>query len=331
MATDVQRLIKSLGGISDFDYREVAALERWQAAAARWPMLTATNRLLVERLLNGPPPRPPQKTPVHAAFTTALISLAGGTGRSTLVANVTAALGQNGRQAMAVDLDPQNGLGLHFGMDPAEVIGLVSPNLSSVGVHTWLARFRGGAAVFPFGRLDSAQLATLESVVAEDTTWVQQRLKSVVPAQTEFLLLDTPAVQGPWVKAALSFADAVIVVLQPNATAYATLPAVEALLSEHHPHGNRHARYLLNGFDARRSLDRDIFGSLRGMLGDRAFAFPVQGDSIVPEALARRKLIVQEAADSQVVAALAGLAEWLETEAAGRMEPAEQPKRAAVR
>ena len=331
MATDVQRLIKSLGGISDFDYREVAALERWQAAAARWPMLSVTNRLLVERLLSGPPPRPPQKTPVHAAFTTALISLAGGTGRSTLAANVTAALGQNGRQAMAVDLDPQNGLGLHFGMDPAEVIGLVSPNLSTVGVHTWLARFRGGAAVFPFGRLDSAQLATLESVVAEDTTWVQQRLKSVVPAQTEFLLLDTPAVQGPWVKAALSFADAVIVVLQPNAAAYATLPQVEALLSEHHPHGNRHARYLLNGFDARRSLDRDIFGSLRGMLGDRAFAFPVQGDTIVPEALARRKLIVQEAADSQVVAALAGLAEWLETEAAGRMEPAGQPQRAAAR
>ena len=231
---------------------------------------------------------------------------------------------------MAIDLDSQNSLGLHFGMEPAEGLGLASSSLTASGLQNWLARFTGGTSVFPFGRVAARELSSIEAAMVRDPTWLRQRLDAVVPAKTEFLVLDTPPRTGPWLKSALALADAVVVLVQPTPASYATLPAIEALLSEQLPDGRRRARYLVNQFDARLALHRDIYGSVRGMLGDRAFPFPVQADEIVPEAMARRKLIVQQAADSQVVSALSNLAEWLEGEAAAVHDSVPHPAIAGV-
>lgn len=313
MSDDVRSLLQSIGA-PDFEYREVAAIERWQAAAQRWPLLASVNRTLVDRFLSPELERPPQPNRrLQRGRCIAVASLQGGTGRTTIVANLAQALAQNGRSALAVDLDPQGALGLHFGVDPEEETGLFQHQLSRQGAAEWLARFRGGPAVLPFGKLTAAQLSGLESTCARDPSWLPKRIQSLMPDDCEFVLLDLPAATHPLWRAAVGIADKVVALLSPEPSAYATLPQLELLFDEcSAAPGRRGVHYLLNRFDARRALDRDLFASLRGMMGPRALPFPIHADPVVAEALARRRLIMQEAADSQVVAGLGSLAEWVE-------------------
>ncbi len=317
MNDDVRKLFESIGS-PELEYREVAAGERWQAAAQRWPILAQTNRLIQERRQVQIPRETTQRSRTGRCTTIAVVSLAGGTGRSTIAANLAATLGQNGRAVVAADLDPQNALGLHFGLEGGESFGLFSANLAPQEVALWLARFRSAAAVLPFGPLTGAQIAGLEAASAREPQWLQKRLAAFVPNETEFLVLDTPARASPWLKQALTLADTVLVVLGPDAAGYATLPATEALLDEWVPggQGRRRARYLVNKFDARRALDRDVLSSLRGVIPERTFARAIHADEVVSESLARRRLVVREGPESQVVAELSALAEWVEVTAA---------------
>ena len=319
MNEDVRKLFQSIDA-PEFEYRELAAVERWQAAAQRWPLLTQTNRLLMERLfgrlLDGPRASESRRQ-VRRAASIALVSLHGGVGRTTLAANLAAALGQNGRTTVAVDLDPQNSLALHFGIEAGEPFGLCAPSVSGQEVSAWFNRFRTTAAVVPFGRLESGQLATLEQMIGRDPSWLHKRLDAVIPDSTELIVFDTPARTSTWTKCALSIADTVLVVVEPDAACYSTLPALEAFLEETMPgvQARRRAHYLVNNFDARRALDRDVLASLRGMMPDRVIARPVHADEVVPEALARRKFVVQEGPNSQVVSEISALAVWAEVSA----------------
>jgi cellulose synthase operon protein YhjQ len=156
---------------------------------------------------------------------------------------------------------------------------------------------------------------------------VQKRLEAVIPDDTEILVFDTPARPSAWLRQVLLIADVVLVVVTPDAASYATLPATEALLEEYRPgaEGRRRAHYLVNRFDARRALDRDMLASLRGMMPDRALARPIHSDGIVADALARRKFVVQEGPDSQVVSELSSLAVWIEAHTAEARVVAAQP------
>lgn len=314
MQSDVQRLFQSIG-VGEPRYREVAATERGQAAAARWPLIAATNRLLGERIPGSA--RPAQPSRRRRGFTIALVSLRGGSGRSTLAASLAASLAQQGRRAIAVDADPQNALALHFGVEPGETAGLSQKGFIARDASSWLVRFRGGAACLPFGRLGPQESMSLEFAVALEQDWLRSRLDELLPTEVEFTVIDTPAAPSPWVEQALSIADAVLVVLRPDAASYATLPAVEDLLDASLPGGlvRSRARFLINDFDERRELDRDVVAALRGYLVERALPFCVHADDIVAEALARRRLITVEGGASQVLADVRVLGEWVESQA----------------
>ncbi len=332
MASDVRGLLDAIG-TPEFEYREVAAVERWQAAAQRWPLFSTVNRTLLERFLSEPPQRPAQpERKLGKPHCVGLLSVQGGCGRTTLCANLAQALSQSGRRALAIDLDPQNGLPVHFGVELDEQTGVFQPSLTRQAAAEWLSRFRSGPAVLPFGRLTAALQTSLEATLARDGIWLSRRLQSLLPDDVEFVLLDLPAATHPLFRAAIAVADTLIAVIAPEPAAYATLPQMEALLDECVPvEGRRAARYLLNRFDARRAFDRDFFASLKGMMGPRALTFAVHADPAVPEALARRRMVVQEAADSQVVASLGSLADLVEEGAAQaavtRLRPVAQSAR----
>ena len=106
-----------------------------------------------------------------------------------------------------------------------------------------------------------------------------------------------------------------------DASAYSTIPALEAFLDDKLPGeaGRRRARYLLNRFDGRRPLDRDVFASLRGILGDRVFPFAVQDDPAVPMAAARGRFVIEESPESQVTADVASLGDWIDARSTDRV------------
>jgi cellulose synthase operon protein YhjQ len=310
MKSDVKRLFQSIG-VAEGRYREVASIERGQGAAARWPLLAATDKLLAERAPSLPAKSAPPRR--RRAFTIAVISLRGGSGRTTVAANLAATLSQQGRRALAVDADPQNALQLHFGVDPSEGLGLSHKGVLSRDVAQFLVRFRGGAGCIPFGRLTAHEAVGLELATSLEPDWLRARLDDLVPPEAEVVVLDTPAAPSPWTEQALAMSDATLVLLRPDAASYATLPAVEDLLDASVVGDARaNARYLVNGYDERRELDRDVLAALRGQLSGRALPFFVHADDVVAEALARRRLLTVDGGASQAVADLRVLAEWVE-------------------
>jgi cellulose synthase operon protein YhjQ len=217
----------------------------------------------------------------------ALVSLKGGTGRTTLTALLATLLARRGERVLAVDLDPQGALGLHFGLRPG-----AGPDD--------LADGHADVPHVPFGALGLDPTAG-----TVDPAWLAGRIAALAPDTPDLVLLDVPAGPTPGLGAALALADAALVVLLPDAASYATLPATEAMFASARP-----PLYVVNQVDGRRPLCADVLAGMRRFLGDRPL-YAVHADERVREALALGRTLLEEPAGSQVVADLEAIAEGL--------------------
>jgi len=310
MNRDARQLFESIGQ-RDFAYRELVDEERQRTAAARLPVPVASrsrsrpgharNTLLSADLAAQAP----------VSHVIALVSLVPGTGRTTVAANVAAALSQDGRRCLAVGLDPANDLARQLGFDPAERLGLTSPELTASTMELRFRAHRRGLLVVPFGVPGSGH-RSVEGNVALDPTWLGGRLTELLSSPCAMAIIDTPAGDSPWTTQALGLADEVLVVLRADQPSYASLLDTDLLLEEHLGSAFRsRSRYLLNRFDARRPLDREVRAALRHLLGNRLLPFVVQHDAAVPESAARGHSLLEEGADSQAAADLQMLADHL--------------------
>jgi chromosome partitioning protein len=301
VSRDVQQLFESTG-LSAFPYREIRQEQRESQALAARPWLAVARGPSIAPLSNGP-----RRTQESLGLVIAIVSLAPGTGRTTLAANLAEALVQAGHRCIAIDLDPAGALGSHFGVEEAGEVGIVDPLPRSAALR--VLRPRHGLAFVPFGRCSRDQLARLEDLVAASPCWLDER---IAPFDSEWdaVVLDTPSRACPWLFQALAVATRVLVVLAPDRESCATVPDLELLVSRVRPESPAAARYVVNRYDARRSAHREILAALRGALGNRIAPSPIQADGRVQLALSHRRCLVEEAADSQVVADLQALAEW---------------------
>ncbi len=246
------------------------------------------------------------------AFVAAFVGLKGGVGRTTLVANLASVLTQRGRRVVAIDLDSQNGLYLHFGIEAGSVTAICMPADPTTRAPSRGGRAREGAdqPCVPFAWGDHR---AADEVMEVNPDWLGHRVEALQPTGCEIVLLDTPSQATPWLKQALESADVVVSVITPDTAAYATLPATEALL--HETRGDRSdglgAFWLVNRFDGTDTLGRDVLSSLRGALKTRVLPMVIHEDLVVREALARQRTLVVEPGDSQVLADLGQLAEWV--------------------
>ncbi len=301
MSRDVQRLFESTG-LSAFPYREIGREQQESQALALRPWL-AMGRAPGMRapLSDGLKPRE------SLGLVIAIVSLAPGTGRTTLAANLAEALVQAGRRCVAIDLDPAGALGSHFGVEEAGEIGIVGPLPRPAPLR--VLRQRYGLAFVPFGRCSRDQLARLEDLVAASPCWLDER---IAPCDSEWdtVVLDTPSRACPWLVQALAVATRVLVVLAPDGESCATVPDVESLVSQVRPESPAAARYVMNRYDARRAAHRELLHALRGALGNRVAPSPIHFDGRVQLAHSHRRCVLEEAPDSQVVVDMQALAEW---------------------
>lgn len=255
----------------------------------------------------------------------AIASLKGGTGRTTVTANLASVLAHHGRAAAAFDLDPQNALGLHFGMRPSEPVGLSWPGIDASRVHDFAARNPGRVPFLPFGAPRGEALANFERDVARDEDWLARKVKLLAPRDCDVLLLDLPAKVGPLTAQALGLADLVLVVLLADAASYATIPRTERLLEDYPPthDRSRSVSYLLNQTDARHAVDRDVAASVHYTLPGKPLPFTIPRDEAICEALARQRPLLEEAPGSRALDAFFGLATWLLARNERRLQPVE--------
>ncbi|MFP3515100.1 cellulose biosynthesis protein BcsQ [Pseudomonas sp. SIMBA_077] len=229
------------------------------------------------------------------AHIVAMVSLKGGVGKTTLAANLASSLRLEKGRTLAIDLDPQNALHYHLGVEQG-VSGVGS--LSSQQL-TWGERLQHGfddALLLPYGVLSADERRALTVGMREDPHWLARQLERMNLVESDVVIIDTPTGVTPSLEQALDVADEVIVVTTADAASFNTLDLMECLLGASDARAEHSScSYVVNQFDASREFSRDMLEVLKRRLGEQLIAVVAQ-DNALGEALAygRNPLSVSE-------------------------------------
>lgn len=160
------------------------------------------------------------------------ISGKGGVGKTTLTANVAAALQQRGQRVLAIDMDPQNGLRLHLGMDAEDPSGLIREGLQRHALFT--SPF--GVHFAPFGQADDADIRQFGAYLQREPLWLARNLAALKPLGFDYVCIDTPPGPTPYLRQALEASHRAIAVILADAASYATVPQIADLVHGYTDH-----------------------------------------------------------------------------------------------
>ncbi|WP_244160713.1 cellulose biosynthesis protein BcsQ [Pseudomonas salomonii] len=214
-----------------------------------------------------------------------VVSATGGVGRSTLAAALASGLQRQGHPALALELDPQNALRHHLcpGFD---VPGLGSTSLLN---QTWQAlpkRGFAGCQLVTFGETDAVQQQSLNRWLGQDQAFLAKHLAGLGLNASDTVVIDVPAGNTVYLSQALSVADVVLVVVQPDAASFRRLAKMDELLAPYLAGAAPPLRfYVINQVDAGQSFSQDMAGVFKLRLGDAVLG-TVQRDVSVSEAQA---------------------------------------------
>ncbi len=241
--------------------------------------------------------------------TITVFSLKGGTGRTSVVCNLAAALYRQGRRCMAIDTDPQNALGLHLGMQVGERFGIARETLTEKELDEFRKTAGSPMPYVPFGHCDLQEYLDMEGAYLFDQVWWTQRKAALVNSDTEFLLLDTPSGLLGHAYQRFEESDLVLIVLRPDAASYATIPDTEALLARYPQ--VKWVRYLINEMDASKTLCNDVRQAMSNTLGERLLKVTVPLDEAMRDSFGQQRSTVEHHPESQSARAFHELAKWV--------------------
>jgi cellulose synthase operon protein YhjQ len=251
----------------------------------------------------------------------AVMNYKGGVGKTTLTANLADAVQRLGYQVLAIDLDAQNALRLHFGVPLNDRAGFVSGLLQGGG--DWrqhLRQTQSGVLVLPHGALDLRGALDIAVALDNDPELLGAPLREMLAEPNLVVMADLPP--GPSQALALlaPMATMVIGVLQAEAISAALVPEIEsgrflgtgtmaALLAGR-------LRVVLNGVDLASRLSRASAEAVARHLGYRMLG-AMSREETVAESLACQRLLLDHAPDSRAASDLKEIARLI----AGALPP----------
>jgi cellulose synthase operon protein YhjQ len=262
-----------------------------------------------------------------------LASPKGGVGKTTLAANLACGLAGLGARVVALDLDPQNALRLHFGVPLHDGAGLM-PVLRRRGAwQSALRQAAGGVRLLPYGQTDMAAALSDAAMMAGAASALTPVVRDILADPTTILIVDTPPGPSAAAAAVLPLADMLVTVLLPDATSAAVIPTVEQgrAYGASPPPGlrGRHA-FVLNQVNPLSRLSRATTEAVARQLGTRLLG-TISRDENVAEAIANQLPVVGYAPCSRAAQDLSQLASVVAARLAdgrqdvGRQEEARRP------
>ncbi len=228
----------------------------------------------------------------------AVFSLAGGVGKTSLVATLGRALSSLGEKVLLADTTSHGLMPFYFGASElrAGVVRTFSPPTDSTAAPIHLVSYEVDRRAHDQARNEALTEDLMRSA-----------------GGTNRILMDLNASSGWMTRRLAGTTLTVLVPLAPDMNSVISLQAIERYLEGvQDPEGKPVLPfYLFNGFDASLPLHLDVREVLRGKLGERLLPFAVRRSPAVSEALAEGMTVVDYAPDSPVTGDYRKLAGWL--------------------
>jgi chromosome partitioning protein len=145
----------------------------------------------------------------------AVLNQKGGVGKTTTVVNTAAALAAMGLKVVAVDLDPQAHLTIHFGLEPETIqSGSYGVLTQSKGFGEAVLLVRPNLWLLPANINLVGAESELVSVVGRETILREATIQ--VEENFDYLIIDCPPSLGLLTLNALAAAEEILIPLQPH-------------------------------------------------------------------------------------------------------------------
>jgi cellulose synthase operon protein YhjQ len=269
-----------------------------ERVAARWFALKGVFEQPGQEQESVPVRQKETRTPVLAVF-----SLAGGVGKTSLIATVGRSLSSMGEKVLLTDTTSHGLLPFYFGASELRqgTVRTFSPPSGSTDAPIYLVSY------------DIDQKATDDEG--------QELLAGEIinnSRGTHRILLDL-TVSSSWIVRHMSRMNPTILVpVAPDMNSVISLQTVEKFFSGVNDGDGRALQpyYVLNQFDTSLPLHLDVREVMRRQLGDRLLPFVIRRAPAVSEALAEGMTVVDYAPDAPIAEDYLNLATWLRTVAA---------------
>lgn len=241
-------------------------------------------------------------------------SIKGGVGRTTIVAQLAIALVRRKQRVLAIDLDPQNLLGILLGADPSDDSGIVREGLhrgilfDSPLIHGHSSEI--GPQFVPFGRVLTEDRKEFADELIADRNWLSDRLRALQGLGFDFVLIDTPAGVDEFAEQAIRVADQRVVVCATSTGSWNTLPRSLAFAREDGRSDDSNS-ILVNGYNPRDLISIEIMQAIRAEYPQLVLPTHIHADVKVGESLAAEEALHQFAPQSVALQDYGHLADWL--------------------
>jgi cellulose synthase operon protein YhjQ len=239
----------------------------------------------------------------------AITGIVGGVGATTLVAQLAYTFSKSAHQVVAFDFSPHNSLRLHLGGACNQHWGLSSQLLAGERWKDAPISLSVNIQYLPFGRVSGVELAKFNAEVTATYNWLASKLDAIDSPPNAYRLIDAPF-SSPLTQQAWELSDVIMVVIECDSMSYAALPEfiwrIPSALSGR-------IRYVINGFDPTRQLDRDLLKLMRAGLGNQLCPIIIHRDESVREAFSSKICLSDYQPESQANADIEQVATWLIT------------------
>jgi len=220
-------------------------------------------------------------------------SLAGGVGKTSLVAAIGRALAARGERVLLTDTCSFGVLPFYFGARE------IKPGV----VRT----FSGGTSDPPI------RVLTLEAERYDADPDLLRREMTRGAQDVSRVLIDVTTGSAPMLRQATRLSPLVIVPVVPDMASVVTLPVLESFFrNQEGLHGKPlQAWYVLNQFDPSSPLQLDVREVLRQQLGERLLPFAIHRSPAMSEALAEGMTVIDYAPSSPASEDIMGLVTWI--------------------
>ncbi|MBS1798907.1 MAG: hypothetical protein JSS95_03690 [Acidobacteria bacterium] len=269
-----------------------------ERVAARWYALKGVFEQPGETVEQVPVRQKEIRTPVLAVF-----SLAGGVGKTSLVATIGRSLSSLGEKVLLTDTTSHGLLPFYFGASELRqgTVRTFSPPSGSTDAPIYLVSY---------------DVPTEKAEQPEKEKLVEDILNN--NRGTHRIMLDL-TVNSAWIIRYMARMNpTVLVPLAPDMNSVISLQAIEKFFQGMVDADGRPLQpyYLINQFDVSLPLHLDVREVLRRQLGDRLLPFVIHRAPEVSEALAEGMTVVDYAPESPVSGDYMNVATWLRTVAA---------------